>query len=63
MEVVKDTRLINIGFVSHDPALAADVANALARAYVQLNQSSKSSTLSASVGLAGAAGGGAAQAR
>ena len=47
VSVVKDTRLISVGFVSRDPALAADVANALARAYVQLNQDSRVSTLTA----------------
>ena len=33
--VTKDSRLLNVGYRSSDPVLAADVANALARAYVQ----------------------------
>jgi capsular exopolysaccharide synthesis family protein len=37
VSLVKDSRLINIGFGSPDPVLAAAVANALARAYVQQN--------------------------
>ncbi|PWT82914.1 MAG: hypothetical protein C5B57_07900 [Blastocatellia bacterium] len=34
---VKDTRLVNVGFRSTDPEIAARVANALARAYVRWN--------------------------
>ena len=42
----KDTRLVDVGFESPDPALAADVANALARASVTLNLKTRSGTLS-----------------
>ncbi len=41
----KDTRLVNIAFSSSDPVLAAEVANALARAAVQLNSKTRSGTL------------------
>jgi len=35
--LVKDTRLVNVGFQSTDPKMAAQVANALASAYVRQN--------------------------
>ena len=35
VSIPRDTRLVNIGFQSTDPALSARVANALARAYLQ----------------------------
>jgi succinoglycan biosynthesis transport protein ExoP len=41
---LSNTRLVSIGFRSADPALAAQVANALARAYVKWNTVSKAST-------------------
>ncbi len=41
---VVNTRLVSIGFNSTDPHLAAQVANALARAYVKWNTEFKSST-------------------
>src|SRR4029453_16488065 len=41
---VSNTRLVSIGFRSTDPAEAAQVANAVARAYVKGNTESKSST-------------------
>ena len=44
ISAVKDTRLVNIGFRSTDPVLAAQVANALARAYVKRNLEFRSST-------------------
>jgi polysaccharide biosynthesis transport protein len=43
--VVKDTRLVNVGFRSTDPELAARVANALARAYARRSVDTRSSTL------------------
>jgi succinoglycan biosynthesis transport protein ExoP len=44
ISAVKDTRLVYIGFLSPDPVLAARVANALARAYVQQNLDFRSRT-------------------
>jgi len=44
--LVPDSRLVNIGFVSSDPQLAADVANALARAYGVVTLNAKSRTIS-----------------
>ena len=44
VSLVRDTRLANIAFGSTDPELAARVANALARAYVQQNQDFRSKT-------------------
>jgi polysaccharide biosynthesis transport protein len=35
--LVKDSRLVNVGFIGPNPQTAAQVANALARAYVQQN--------------------------
>jgi succinoglycan biosynthesis transport protein ExoP len=35
--LIKDTRLVNVGFKSTDPKMAAQVANALAGAYVRQN--------------------------
>ena len=37
MSSVKDTRLVNVAFRSTEPALTSQVANALARAYLQQN--------------------------
>ena len=37
VSVVRDTRLVSIGFRATDPELSSQVANALARAYVQRN--------------------------
>jgi capsular exopolysaccharide synthesis family protein len=37
VSVIRDTRLVSIGFRSADPALAADVANAITRAYLRRN--------------------------
>jgi polysaccharide biosynthesis transport protein len=37
VSMVRDTRLVNVGFRSTEPALASQVANALARAYLQQN--------------------------
>ncbi len=42
--MVSNTRLVTIGFRSADPVLAAQVANAVARAYVRWNTEFKSST-------------------
>jgi capsular exopolysaccharide synthesis family protein len=42
--LVRDSRLVNIGFMATDPALAARVANALARAYLQQNMDFRSKT-------------------
>ena len=42
---IKDTRLVNVGFRSPDPALAARVANAVALAYVAENEALKSTTV------------------
>ena len=42
--IPRETRLVNVGFQSTDPALAARVANALARAYLQQNVSFRSKT-------------------
>ena len=36
-ELIKDSRLVSVGFLGPDPQTAAQVANALARAYVQQN--------------------------
>ena len=41
---LNNTRLVSIGFRSTDPVIAAEVANALARAYVKWNTVSKSTT-------------------
>jgi polysaccharide biosynthesis transport protein len=41
---VSNTRLVSIGFRSTDPVLAAQIANAVARAYVKWNTEFKSST-------------------
>ena len=41
---LSNTRLVSIGFRSTDPVIAAEVANALARAYVKWNTVSKSTT-------------------
>jgi polysaccharide biosynthesis transport protein len=41
---VSNTRLVSIGFRSTDPVAAAEVANAVARAYVKWNTEFKSST-------------------
>jgi capsular exopolysaccharide synthesis family protein len=37
VSLVKDSRLVNVGFRSGDPALSTEVANALARAYLKQN--------------------------
>jgi polysaccharide biosynthesis transport protein len=42
---LKDTRLVNVAYASTDAVLAAEVANALARAAVQLNSKARSGTL------------------
>jgi succinoglycan biosynthesis transport protein ExoP len=42
---VKDSHLVNVGFVSPDPVLAADVANALARAGVKVNLKTRTTSL------------------
>jgi len=44
ISLVKDSRLVNVGFRSTDPALSAQVANALARAYLQQNSEFRSRT-------------------
>jgi uncharacterized protein involved in exopolysaccharide biosynthesis len=44
VSLVKDSRLVNVGFRSTDPALSAQVANALARAYLQQNSEFRSRT-------------------
>ena len=44
VNLVRDTRLVNIGFRSTDPALSARVANALARAYLQQSLTVRSKT-------------------
>ena len=44
VSLVKDSRLVNIGFRSTDPLLSAQVANALARAYLQQNLEFRSKT-------------------
>ena len=44
VSVLKDSRLVNVGFRSTDPALSAQVANALARAYLQQNVEFRSRT-------------------
>jgi polysaccharide biosynthesis transport protein len=44
VSLVKDSRLVNIGFRSTDPMLSAQVANALARAYLQQNLEFRSRT-------------------
>ena len=44
VSLVRDTRLVNIGFRGDDPVRAARVANALARAYVQQNVKFRSRT-------------------
>jgi capsular exopolysaccharide synthesis family protein len=41
---VSNTRLVSIGFRSTDPVVAAEVANAIARAYVKWNTEFKSNT-------------------
>ena len=41
---VSNTRLVSIGFRSTDPVVAAEVANAIARAYVKWNTEFKSTT-------------------
>jgi polysaccharide biosynthesis transport protein len=44
VSVVRDSRLVNVGFRTTDPALSAQVANALARAYLQQNLEFRSKT-------------------
>ena len=44
VSLVRDTRLVNIGFRTTDPMLSAQVANALARAYLQRNLEFRSRT-------------------
>src|SRR5262245_32706018 len=44
VSLVRDSRLVNVGFQATDPVLAARVANALARAYLQQNMGFRSKT-------------------
>ena len=44
VSIPRETRLVNVGFQSTDPALAARVANALARAYLQQTAAFRSKT-------------------
>jgi polysaccharide biosynthesis transport protein len=44
VSLVKDSRLVNVGFRTTDPKLSAQVANALARAYLQQNSEFRSRT-------------------
>jgi len=44
VSMVRDSRLVNVGFRSSDPMVSAQVANALARAYVQQTVELKSRT-------------------
>jgi capsular exopolysaccharide synthesis family protein len=44
VSLVRDSRLVNVGFRTTDPGLSAQVANALARAYLQQNLEFRSKT-------------------
>jgi capsular exopolysaccharide synthesis family protein len=44
VSLVRDSRLVNVGFRTTDPSLSAQVANALARAYLQQNSEFRSRT-------------------
>ena len=44
VSLVRDSRLVNVGFRTTDPMLSAQVANALARAYLQQNVEFRSRT-------------------
>ena len=48
-EPIKSSRLVDVGFISADPALAARAANQLARDYVERNAESRRANLTSSI--------------